>query len=446
MISQRVSDTKTRFVSFRLLLGRYFLRVLLALSLLYYVAMVLDLILHPWDMGVGYDAFFEERVLSVLLGTGVMVIGVFIMRRVPGNRVGPLLMIYGIAGVSWETRADWGSPLLTSFTHLLLHFYANGVANAALLVLLLSFPSGQLYPRQVARWVIVYIVLLLLAVTLVIMAQRPGETVFFDGDLPLNPLLVAALAPCYLVIASSTVVLFLLGILATVVSLILRYRAAAAREQLQIKWFVWVTGIVLAFTMLIALILLVDPSNAALGSPLGIVLIILFTQLLQSYPALGIGIAILRHQLWDIDILINRTLVYGSLTAILLLLYLSLVFALQTVLQGLLDQKNEVAIVASTLAIAAVFQPLRQRIQTIIDRRFYRRKYHAARTLAAFSAVVRNEVDISRLNEHLLTVVEETMQPVHVSLWLRPPEKHSVTAHAPEKRPPIGRKGQPDEH
>lgn len=115
--------------------------------------MVLDLVFHPLAQGVGYDAFFEERFLSVLSGTAVIVVGVFIMRRVPGNRVGPLLIIYGVAGVSWETRADWGSPLLTSLTHLLLNFYTNGVANVALIVLLLSFPTGRIYPRRAARWV-----------------------------------------------------------------------------------------------------------------------------------------------------------------------------------------------------------------------------------------------------------------------------------------------------
>ena len=249
----------------------------------------------------------------------------------------------------------------------------------------------------------------------------------------MNLLLVSALTPYYLLIAYATVLLFVLGIVATVVSLILRYRTAQRRERQQIKWFVWVTAMVLAFTIIIAAILIFDPNNVALGSPAVIVLIILFTQLLQSYPAIGIGVAILRHQLWDIDVIINRTLVYGSLTAILALLYFGLIVAFQFVLQGVFQQNNDVAIVISTLAVAALFQPLRSRMQRLIDRRFYRRKYDAARTLAAFSATLRNEVDLGQLSEHLLSIVEETVQPVHVSLWLRDPEGSVYYVQAKEE-------------
>jgi hypothetical protein len=126
--------------------------------------------------------------------------------------------------------------------------------------------------------------------------------------------------------------------------------------------------------------------------------------------------------LWDIDTLINRTMVYSLLTAILALFYLGLIIILQFFLRGIIQQDNSVAIVISTLAIYVIFQPLRRRIQQIIDRHFYRRKYDAAKTLAAFSATLRNEVDLSQLREHLLAVVQETMQPAHVSLWLCPPD------------------------
>ncbi len=126
--------------------------------------------------------------------------------------------------------------------------------------------------------------------------------------------------------------------------------------------------------------------------------------------------------MWDIDVLINRTLVYGALTVSLTGVYVSLIIGLSALLRGIISQDNSVAIVLSTLAIYFLFQPLRRRIQRSIDRRFYRRKYDAAKTLAAFSATLRNELDLATLSEHLRAVVQETMQPSHVSLWVRPPE------------------------
>lgn len=144
----------------------------------------------------------------------------------------------------------------------------------------------------------------------------------------------------------------------------------------------------------------------------------------------SIGFAVMHYRLYDVDILINRTLVYSTLTISLAVVYFGLVVGLQYLLQGIINQNNALAIVVSTLAIAALFQPLRKRIQTIIDRRFYRRKYDTAQTLAAFSATLRTEVELRQLSEHLITVVQETMQPTHVSLWLRPPE-HDGKHQAP---------------
>ena len=203
--------------------------------------------------------------------------------------------------------------------------------------------------------------------------------------------------------------------LAALASLILRFIRARERERHQIKWLTY--G---AFMMLVLLIggyfVWQDPNGLAYG--------VTFNLAILCLP-LSIGISILRNQLYDIDRLINRTLVYGLLIVILLLTYLLLVFAGQYLLSSLLGQSNEVVLVGSTLVIAALFQPLRHRIQRFIDRRFYRSKYNAAKTLEAFSATLRNEVDLNQLRAELVAVVQETMQPAHVSLWLRSPQRHT---------------------
>jgi hypothetical protein len=216
-----------------------------------------------------------------------------------------------------------------------------------------------------------------------------------------------------------------------------RYRSVSSSiERQQTKWVVFAGSLTALVLVGLTVPALIVPAFRQPGSlyqvvtgpfyPLGVL-----------FAALSVGIAILRYRLWDIDILINRTLVYGTLTAILTVVYVGLVVSLQALLRGIVSQDNNVALVISTLAIAALFQPLRSRIQSIIDRRFYRHKYDAARTLATFSATLRNEVDLATVSEHLLAVVQETMQPTSVSLWLRPPTP-AGTHQAPRRATPAG--------
>ena len=162
---------------------------------------------------------------------------------------------------------------------------------------------------------------------------------------------------------------------------------------------------------------LIFPALAERGSLYPLAFYVVNTCLPLFIP-LSFGFAVLRSRLWEIDILINRTLVYETLTVILTGVYVGLVIGLQALLRSIISQDSNVAIVISTLAITALFQPFRHRLQNSIDRRFYRRKYDAAKTIAAFSATLRQEVNLEELREQLLAVIQQTMQPTHVSLWL----------------------------
>jgi hypothetical protein len=204
-----------------------------------------------------------------------------------------------------------------------------------------------------------------------------------------------------------------------------RYRRVyTPRQRQQTKWLVF--GVVLGALEvgLAYLIGAVVPSLLAPDSPYQL-LNVVFVGLEWMAIILALGVAILQYHLWDIDTLINKALVYGLLTGLLGALYASLIIGLES-LAGLFTEQtasSPLALVLATLVIAALFAPVRRRLQALIDRRFYRRKYDASRTLAAFSATLRDEVDLNDLREHLLAVVQETMQPASATLWLRQPER-----------------------
>src|SRR5436305_518482 len=279
------------------------------------------------------------------------------------------------------------------------------------------FPSGRLVPR----WMAVFLLLLIIqTVSSLFPLTSPFNVNNWPGWL--------------------TGLLDVVSYAAVIFSQVYRYRRESSPVQRQqTKWVVLgITTVAAGFIVLGLLFVVLFPVVNQPDSP--------YSLLQNIYPLLtlllplSIGMAILRYRLYDIDILINRTLVYGTLTVSLALVYFSLVIGLASLVRLFTGQASQspVVIVASTLAIAALFQPLRRRIQIIIDRRFYRRKYDAARTLAAFSATLRNEVDLHQLCEHLVAVVQETMQPAHVSLWLRSPQQRQVQ----EEEPPLSRGGE----
>jgi hypothetical protein len=222
---------------------------------------------------------------------------------------------------------------------------------------------------------------------------------------------------------------FLLCILASVVSLVLRYRRSGGEVRQQIKWIAFAVSFLgLAFVSVMAISLIhfffaPETWERTTDTP-PLWLELLFYVMLLSFGGvpIAVGFAVLKYRLYDIDVVINRTLVYGALTATLALIYFGGVATVQMIFRALTSQEQQpqLAIVVSTLVIAALFNPLRRRIQGFIDRRFYRRKYDVRKTLETFSARLRDETDLEALNNELVGVVRETMQPAHVSLWLRP--------------------------
>ena len=210
--------------------------------------------------------------------------------------------------------------------------------------------------------------------------------------------------------------------LASALSLVLRYRRSGSQEREQIKWiafagsFVGMMSLITVVSTLIFAPLFLDSTGT---QPLWLVVLQDVELLSFAGIPVAVGIAVLRYRLYDIDLLINRALVYAPLSAMLALIYVGGVVGMQAVFRAITGQESTLAVVASTLAIAALFNPLRRRVQTFVDRRFYRRKYDAAKTLAAFNSRLREETDLDSLSDEVLGVVRETMQPAHASLWLR---------------------------
>jgi hypothetical protein len=186
---------------------------------------------------------------------------------------------------------------------------------------------------------------------------------------------------------------------------VVRFRRSRGVERQQMKWFLYAAALLLLFPVEGPLPAIVE--NAV------------FAAVLIALPT-AVGIAVLRYRLYGIDLVINRALVYGPLTAVLAIVYVGGVVSLQYAFRVLSGEGSQVAVVASTLAIAALFNPLRRRVQAFVDRRFYRHKYDAAKTLAAFNARLRDETELGTLTADLVGVIRETVQPTHVSLWLRP--------------------------
>ena len=359
------------------------------------------------------DNWLDSTLNAVFFST----VGAIVASRRPENPVGWLLGLYGLAqsidhfsaqyaiyallaqpdslpageAMAWVT--SWLVPIIIGFS----------------VFLILLFPTGRL-PSRRWRWV-TWLTVAFILVGAISDAFSPGPV---DGLGPIrNPLGIAGFSNVYTAILFNMLPLVLL--VAAASSVFVRLRRAIGVERQQIKWFAYaaaatIIGLVLA--EVIPDVIAVPLWFERIGYAILLVLI-------PAIP-ISIGIAILKYRLYDIDVIVNRALVYFPLTAALVGVYFGGIVVLQRVFVALTGEQSTLAVVASTLAIAALFNPLRRRIQGFVDRRFYRRKYDARKTLEAFSAKLRDETDIETLNNELVGVVRETMQPGHVSLWLRP--------------------------
>jgi hypothetical protein len=347
-------------------------------------------------------------------------VGAFVASRRPSNPIGWLFIAFGAAAAFRFTGSQYATYALLTHPGSLpagdfMASFAVHLWHPALGLLIFSFllfPHGRLPSR---RWRFVAWVSAISCVTALISGMLEYEFLYeytWPEDLSfVKPLFTGPLAEVAATVFWYSSMVILAMLFASGASLVLRLRRSVGEERQQLKWVVYSVALLTFAVPSTILVIIILQSLEDVR--------VFFALLFPLIPT-AVGLAILKYRLYDIDLLINRTLVYGSLTVFLAAVYVGSVVVLQGALRALAGQESQLAVVASTLFIAALFNPLRRRVQAFVDRRFYRRKYDAAKTLAAFSAKLRDETDLDALNAELVGVVRETMQPAHVSLWLRP--------------------------
>jgi hypothetical protein len=346
------------------------------------------------------------------------IVGSLIASRHPKNPVGWICLAIGLFWMegSLEDSIPGSGPYPVTTDALTQSLWIPPVGLLGIYLILL-FPDGKLPSRRwrPLAWLSgVVMVLASLGITF-----APGPLEGHPGVR--NPFGLEGIPPWVGTAVFLVLLLLPLCMLASALSLVLRYRRSGGEEREQIKWIALAASVV-GLVYLIAMVSSLTYSGPWGGAGTPLWLGLLQDAALVSFTAvpIAVGFAVLNYRLYDIDLIINRTLVYGSLTATLVALYFGGIVVLQRIFLTLTGQESTLAVVASTLLIAALFTPLRRRIQSFIDRRFYRKKYDARKTLEAFSAKLRDETDLQALNSELVGVVRETMHPAHVSLWLRP--------------------------
>jgi hypothetical protein len=346
-------------------------------------------------------------------------VGALIASRRPENPIGWICLAAGLFWMSIVVEASIpGSASYPVIIDALLQWTWVPPVGLLGIYMILLFPDGKLPSR---RWhPFAWFAGAVMVLTSVAVTLSPGPLEDHPGVS--NPLGLEGHSIVAQVLARAPVLLPIC-ILASALSLVWRYRHSGGEVRLQIRWVAFAASLVsvaYAVTAVSGIFFAPEASTNEQAPPLWLAL--LQDAVLVSYAGvpIAVGFAVLRYRLYDIDLIINRTLVYGSLTVLLASAYVGGVVGLQAIFRGLTGQESTLAVVASTLAIAALFNPLRRRVQTFVDRRFYRKKYDARKTLETFSGRLRDETDLHTLSSDLVAVVRETMQPAHVSLWVRP--------------------------
>jgi hypothetical protein len=359
---------------------------------------------------------FDATDAVSLLGAfgAFMAVGSLIVARRPGNSLGWAFAAVGLLAVTGELASEYA---LYSYVRLstalpgaiAAAWYANWswfpTVFLAVWFPLLFFPTGRLFS---AHWRPVAWVggAGIVALTLLGMLD-PSLGVPHNRSLP-NPIGITGLPEAEDSATGATLLsLLLLSVVAALIQLVFRFRHSRGEERQQLKWFTY-AGAVMVLSIVAEEVTGLALPDFVFGLQIGLI-------------PVSVGVAILRYRLYDIDLIINRTLVYGALTAVLALVYFGGVVGIGGLVRGMTGQeRNNLVVAASTLAVAGLFRPARTRTQAFIDRRFYRSRYDAQQTIADFSAKMREQIDLDSLTSEMAAVVRETVQPTHVSLWLRP--------------------------
>ena len=350
----------------------------------------------------GYD-LWVRIIVAFVVGPISIGMGWLIARRNPENLIGPVILLWGCAA-----NAEFNSGYLPPSLAALAGPYLGILANPAMFMMLSNFPTGTGVTLGWDRVVAGYTFFVMGLNTLRILVSP-----YPYGLMSPNPFAIESLLPYSDFITTISDIGLMLLLALSIGLSIVRYRRSSETTRKQMRWLL-IMGLYYALFAVLGFSL---DWGAGLGSA-GITLFSILGLAAISVPSISVGIAILFHRLWDIDIIIRRTLQYTILTGMLALLYAASVLVLQTGVKNFTGAQSQWVIVVSTLVIAALFNPLRVRIQNFIDRRFYRNKYDADLALAHFAATTRDEVALDRITGSLMDLVMETMQPEKASLWL----------------------------